>query len=99
MSEQAPILITGASQRLGLHCVERFLEVGQSLIISYRQDRPKIDELRLLGVQCIQADFSTEQGILDFIKQLKALTPSLRAIIHNASLWLAEDGCTADAFT
>ena len=99
MREQAPILITGASQRLGLHCVQRFLEAGQSLIISYRQDRPKIDELRLLGVQCIQADFSTEQGILDFIKQLKALTPSLRAIIHNASLWLAEDGCTADAFT
>ena len=99
MSDIAPILITGASQRLGLHCVQRFLETGQALIISYRQERPEVQHLRELGVQCIQADFATEQGVLDFIKQVKALTPTLRAIIHNASLWLSEDGSDASAFT
>ena len=99
MSDIAPILITGASQRLGLHCVQRFLETGQPLIISYRQERPEVQHLRELGVHCIQADFATEQGGLDFIKQVKALTPTLRAIIHNASLWLSEDGSDASAFT
>ncbi len=99
MSDIAPILITGASQRLGLHCVQRFLETGQPLIISYRQERPEVQHLRELGVHCIQADFATEQGVLDFIKQVKALTPTLRAIIHNASLWLSEDGSDASAFT
>ena len=99
MSDNAAILITGASQRLGLHCVRRFLETGQPVIISYRQERPEVEELRQLGVHCIQADFSTEAGILDFIAEVKATTSVLRAIVHNASLWLTEDAHTADAFT
>ncbi len=98
MSDNAPILLTGASQRLGLHCARRFLEAGQRLIISYRQERAEIAELRQLGVTCIQADFATEQGILNFITELKATTPTLRAIIHNASLWIAENGADASAF-
>ena len=32
----APILITGASQRVGLHCARRLLDEGQPLIVSYR---------------------------------------------------------------
>ncbi|MDY7218286.1 dihydromonapterin reductase [Denitrificimonas sp. JX-1] len=99
MSDTAPILITGASQRLGLHCVQRFIEAGQPIIISYRQERAEITTLRELGVQCIQADFATEHGILNFIKQLTNLTPKLRAIIHNASLWIAEEGADTQAFT
>ena len=99
MSDNAPILITGASQRLGLHCVKRFLDAGQAIIISYRQERTEIDELRQLGVQCIQADFATEFGILDFIAKLNEATPSLRAIIHNASLWVVEDGADTAAFS
>lgn len=99
MSDNAPILITGASQRLGLHCVKRFLDAGQAMIISYRQERTEIDELRQLGVQCIQADFATEFGILDFIAKLNEATPSLRAIIHNASLWVVEDGADTAAFS
>lgn len=98
MSDTAPILITGASQRLGLHCVRRFLEADQPLIISYRQQRPVVDELRQLGVQCIQADFSSEAGILNFIATLKASTTALRAIVHNASLWISEDGPDTAAF-
>ncbi len=98
MSDNAPILLTGASQRLGLHCVQRFLGAGQSLIISYRQERVEVAQLRALGVTCIKADFATEQGILAFIAELKAATPSLRAVIHNASLWIAEDGNESDAF-
>lgn len=98
MSDNAPILITGASQRLGLHCVRRFLEAEQPLIISYRQPRPIVDELRQLGVLCIQADFSSEAGILEFIAALKANTTALRAIVHNASLWISEDGPDTAAF-
>ncbi|NLY12876.1 MAG: dihydromonapterin reductase [Gammaproteobacteria bacterium] len=99
MSTTSPILLTGASQRLGLHCARRFLEAGQALIISYRQEREAVAQLRELGVTCLQADFSTEQGILDFIAQVKSRTTTLRAIIHNASLWVAEDGADAQAFS
>ncbi len=98
MSDHTPILLTGASQRLGLHCVQRFLEAEQPLIISYRQERPEVDEIRQRGVHCIQADFASEQGILEFIAQVQQATPALRAIIHNASLWIAEDAVDANAF-
>ncbi|MHC8316137.1 dihydromonapterin reductase [Pseudomonas sp. LB3P31] len=96
----APILITGAGQRVGLHCAQRLLEDGHPVIFSYRSERPGVQALRELGATAVFADFSSEAGILAFIDQLKSLTSSLRAIVHNASEWLAETPDTdAAAFT
>jgi dihydromonapterin reductase/dihydrofolate reductase len=94
-----PILITGAGQRVGLHCAEHLLDAGQPVIISYRQERDSIARLRERGAIAVQADFSDETGILTFIEQIKAQCSGLRAIVHNASQWLAETpGEEADAF-
>lgn len=94
-----PILITGAGQRVGLYCAERLLDEGQSVIVSYRQERDSIERLRERGVITVQADFSDEAGILAFIEQIKAQCSGLRAIVHNASQWLAETpGEEAKAF-
>ncbi|MDH4652470.1 MULTISPECIES: dihydromonapterin reductase [unclassified Pseudomonas] len=95
----APILITGASQRIGLYCAERLLDDGQPVIISYRTERDGVRHLRQRGAVTLQADFASEVGILAFIDSLKACTNSLRAIIHNASEWLTEaPGHEAEAF-
>ncbi|WP_223472998.1 MULTISPECIES: dihydromonapterin reductase [unclassified Pseudomonas] len=90
-SATAPILITGAAQRVGLHCARRLLEGGQPVIATYRTERPGVQTLRDLGAVVLFADFSSEAGILAFIEQLKQHTDRLRAIVHNASAWLAED--------
>ena len=89
-STAAPILITGAGQRVGLHCAQRLLEDGHRVIFSYRSERPGVQTLRDLGAIGLFADFSSEAGIVTFISELKTHTDSLRAIIHNASEWLAE---------
>ncbi|BAN50493.1 dihydromonapterin reductase [Metapseudomonas resinovorans] len=95
----APILITGASQRIGLYCAERLLDEGQPVIISYRTERDGVHRLRERGALALQADFSNEAGILAFIEALKGHTDCLRAIVHNASDWLTEaPGQEADAF-
>ena len=95
----APILITGASQRIGLYCAERLLDDGHSLIITYRSEREGVEKLRQRGALALQADFSSESGILGFIAALKNHTESLRAIVHNASDWLDEQpGQEAAAF-
>ena len=86
----APVLITGASQRIGLHCAKRFLAEGFPVIASYRTMRSGVEELRELGATVVFADFTEEAGIRAFIEQLKATTDRLRAIVHNASAWLAE---------
>lgn len=96
----APILITGASQRVGLHCAKRLLDEGHSVIFSYRSERLGVEALRERGAVGVFADFSSEAGILAFITELKTHTDSLRAIIHNASAWIAETpGDESRAFT
>jgi len=96
----APILITGAGQRVGLHCAQRLLEDGHQVIFTYRSERLGVKTLRDLGAVGIFADFSSEASILAFIAELKTHTDSLRAIVHNASEWLAENGDgEAEAFT
>ena len=96
----APILITGAGQRVGLHCAQRLLEEGYRVIFTYRSERPGVQTLRDLGAIGLFADFSSEAGILVFIETLKTHTESLRAIVHNASEWLAETpDSEAEAFT
>jgi len=86
----APILITGAGQRVGLHCAQRLLDEGHPVIFSYRSERPGVQALRARGAVGVFADFSSEAGILAFIAELNTHTQSLRAIIHNASAWIAE---------
>lgn len=96
---QAPILITGASQRIGLHCAERLLEDGFPVIVTYRRERDSIDRLRTLGAHTLKADFSDEAGITGFIAALRQQTASLRAIVHNASEWRPDTpGQEAEAF-
>ncbi len=97
--DPAPILITGASQRVGLHCASRLLQDGHPVIITYRRERESLERLRQLGALALHADFGDEAGILAFIEQLKQHTDCLRAIVHNASEWLAEKpGQEAHAF-
>ena len=85
-----PILITGGAQRVGLHCGKRLLEDGHEVIISYRRERESLTELRALGIRTLQADFASTAGIMAFIDSLHRETQGLRAIVHNASTWLAE---------
>lgn len=95
----APILITGASQRIGLHCAERLLDEGQPVIVSYRTPRDSLNRLRERGAVTMQADFSSEASILGFIAALKQHTDTLRAIIHNASDWRTDEpGKEAEVF-
>ncbi|EUB83996.1 dihydromonapterin reductase [Pseudomonas sp. GM30] len=99
-NSSAPILITGAGQRVGLHCAQRLLEDGHQVIFTYRSERPGVQALRDLGAIGVFADFSSEAAILVFIEELKTHTDSLRAIVHNASEWLAETpGNEAEAFS
>lgn len=87
----APLLLTGAGQRLGLHCAHRLLDEGQPIIFGYRSERSGVTELRQRGAIAIACDLSQPSGIEHFIQQVHEQTDQLRGIIHNASDWLDED--------
>ncbi|MCU6671412.1 dihydromonapterin reductase [Enterobacteriaceae bacterium H4N4] len=89
-AQPLPILITGGGRRIGLALAHHFLNLRQPVIVSYRTEYPAIAALRHAGAVCLQADFSTDEGILAFAEHVKSEYSGLRAIIHNASAWMAE---------
>lgn len=89
---QQPILVTGVGQRAGLHLASNFLQRGWPLIGTYRRERSSLDGLRDAGADLYCCDFYREGELESLIKAVTATYRGLRAIIHNASDWLPEDG-------
>ncbi|WP_058909950.1 dihydromonapterin reductase [Entomohabitans teleogrylli] len=87
---QRPVVITGGARRIGLALARHFLARGQAVILSYRNSWPALEQLRQDGACCLEADFSSDSGILDFAARVAQRADGLRAIIHNASSWQAE---------
>lgn len=88
--KSSPILITGVSQRLGYYCANALSQAGYQVVGTYRhydRNQKNLEALSAQGVKLIQADFSQEQGIADFIATIQQQYKQLRAIIHNASAW------------
>ena len=80
-----PILITGASQRIGAHVARRLLEAGEQVLVHYRSETDELKALQAAGADTLAADFADAAGIQAFAKAVRARYPQLRAVIHNAS--------------
>lgn len=87
MNNNNPVIITGGAQRLGLASAIALNQQGFNVVITYRQERPLLAELKQQGIDCLQADFSDNQGIQNFIETMQQRYSQVRAIIHNASTW------------
>ncbi len=93
----APIVITGGAQRLGLAMALGLHDSHAPVVITYRRERPALDDLRERGIVTLQADFRDADSIMSFVDELRTRYQSLRAIIHNASEWMSESGDQDDA--
>ncbi|OAT25610.1 alternative dihydrofolate reductase 1 [Buttiauxella ferragutiae ATCC 51602] len=98
-SSARPVLITGAGKRIGLALARHFLAQQQPVIISYRTRYAAVDELEQAGAVCLYGDFSSNDGITQFADAVKQHCAGLRAIVHNASAWLAESPDLSPAAT
>lgn len=87
---QAPVIITGGGQRLGLATALHLAQSGYKVIITYRSNTKNLPQLEQAGVECIQADFSSIEAVEGFIKWVTQRYSTLRALIHNASDWVPE---------
>lgn len=81
------VIITGAAQRLGLHCALALKHAGYNVIATWRTEKPGLVQLRAAGVHCMQLDVTDNAQLTDFITRIKQQHQSLRALIHNASDW------------
>lgn len=88
----APLLITGVGQRVGLHLARHLLASGRPVIGTYRTERPALDELRDAGAELHRLDLCSVDDVASFATTVQNTHDTLRALIHNASDWLAESG-------
>ncbi|MCF6299305.1 MAG: dihydromonapterin reductase [Thiomicrorhabdus sp.] len=94
---QDAVFITGAGQRIGYYLANAFLQQGDyPVLFTYRTHHPEVDALKALGGIGFQVDFTSPDALPALIKQVKASAGSLRAIIHNASIWLPDDAMTGE---
>ena len=87
-----PVLITGVGRRAGLHLARTFLQRGVPVIGTYRSKRPGLGELEQAGADLRRCDFYSDDGVGTLIQTVQDSCTSLRAIIHNASDWLPDEG-------
>ncbi len=85
------VIITGGAKRLGLAAAKSLCKQGFEVVITFRNPTASIDELLLMGVRCVQVDFTESNELNKFIALVKSSYLSLRAIIHNASDWDCEN--------
>ncbi len=87
-----PILITGVGKRLGLQLALNYLDRGIPVIGTYRSERPGLRELEARGAALCRCDFGDESQPQALIEWVTKRHTRLRALIHNASDWLPDDG-------
>jgi dihydromonapterin reductase/dihydrofolate reductase len=85
------ILITGVAKRVGLHLAKSFLGRGIPVIGTYRGEHASLDELSRKGAELHHCDFYDEVQVGMLARSVLERHARLRAVIHNASDWLAED--------
>lgn len=84
----SPILITGASQRVGLALALELAQAGHTVVSASRSLNAHAAHP---NIQQFQADLTNADDRQALIDHLHKHYDGLRAIIHNASLWL-DDG-------
>jgi dihydromonapterin reductase/dihydrofolate reductase len=96
--EQA-VLISGGTQRVGLYLVQRFLQARRyPVVFTYRQERAEVAALKAQGALGFQVDFLQPDAVSDLMQRVQERVASLRALIHNASLWTPDAALTEADF-
>lgn len=90
------IVITGAGQRIGLYLARHFLDAGEPVVFTYRRHYAAVDELIERGALGFQVDFCQPNTLQHFVVTLPKKVQSVRALIHNASLWMDDAAIAAN---
>jgi len=88
LNMNSPILVTGASQRVGLALALELAQAGHTVVSASRSVQPQAAHPNIVQFQADLCQAADRQALID---HLYNHYDGLRAIIHNASLWL-DDG-------
>ncbi len=82
------VLVTGGAKGIGASIVERLSEAGYSLLIHYKESEQEAVQLsqRCKGSAIIQGDFSSFEGIEEFIKKVSHF--NIGSLVNNVGNYL-----------
>lgn len=72
------ILITGASGFIGSHITQALIQSGHQVVLCVRE--PQCAQKRWPMAQCIQADFSRDHDVADWLPRLKGIDVVINAV-------------------
>ncbi|AHF00644.1 short-chain dehydrogenase [Thiomicrospira aerophila AL3] len=88
MKLKQAIVITGAGQRIGLALAQHLIQQRpHPIVFTYRSLKPGVEQLLAAGAVGFQVDFNHPDAVKHLMPKLTEQVGSLRALIHNASLW------------
>lgn len=93
---QQVVIVTGASRRLGATLVANGLAQGLRVMGIYRTRTDEVTDLEQRGAVMIAADLSTDDGVAQCLMIIRQQVSSVRALIHNASIWHTDDEMQAN---
>lgn len=88
----APVVVTGVGQRAGEYLAHHLVGRGYPVIGTYRTERDALALLEERGVALIHSDFYEPDAAGVLSAAIASRCTALRALIHNASDWLPENG-------
>lgn len=89
-------LVTGAAQGLGREVCLALAEQKRAVLIHYNQSADGALSLKNrcqeqgAAAEIIQGDFSTQEGVADFIRRLSENYPTIRALVNNVGNFFAK---------
>lgn len=95
-------LVTGGAKRLGAHiCVELARE-GYDVVVHYNNSKEEASQIvekckeYAVNAKAIHGDFSTDDGILDFVNRYRQECPATQNIVHNVGNYLIKSALNTD---
>jgi NAD(P)-dependent dehydrogenase (short-subunit alcohol dehydrogenase family) len=97
------ILVTGGAKRLGAQLCLTLAKQGHSVVVHYCQSEKEaydvVAQCRLLGgkAEALQGDFSTQEGVEQFITHYLKQFPQTEALINNVGNYLIQPATQTEA--
>jgi dihydromonapterin reductase / dihydrofolate reductase len=88
ISLKNPVIVTGAGSRIGYDIAHHLWLSGYKVVAVCRKPTNSFSNLR--GIDVYQCDLTDELQRSNLIDVIKDKYPSIRGIVHNASVWLTE---------
>jgi dihydromonapterin reductase/dihydrofolate reductase len=96
MTAPRTLLITGIGRRIGQHLAAHYLAQGDRVIGTYRRHTSDVAALEAQGLIALPCDLTQAAEVLKLAACIQQHTPTLDALVHNASLWFDDAQCAQD---